>query len=167
MSAPYSINVCFSTTDRCFSRFLRWFTKSRVSHALVTFRDETLDKVLVMEATGKGFHLKPWASWKQHNTLVSRFELNLAPEVILQAIQKLTEELGAEYDLIGLFGFLLRRWRKRYKNPLDDTGKMFCSEAVAKFLRYCGLINDDPASYTPSDLFVLLANANGVALKVE
>jgi len=50
--ARASINVCFSATRGLVSHLIRWLTRSRVSHAMITFRSATLDKVLVLEATG-------------------------------------------------------------------------------------------------------------------
>ncbi len=161
-----AINICFSTQTGPLSRVIRWFTRSPVSHAMITFRDATLGKVMVMEATGRGFRMVPWAGWCLHNSMKARFALRVAEDVQLTALQNLAEKLGAEYDYISLLGFLWRRWRKRYDNPLDDAKRLICSEAVATFLGLCGLKMDDPSSYTPNDLFVLLEHDQRVATRL-
>jgi len=148
-----SINVCFSTTSGKFSRLIRWFTRSNVSHALLTFRDETLNKVFVMEANGRGFMLVPWSKWKRHNQVVARYKLLADKDVQLASLRTLSSSLGAEYDYIGILGFLLRRFFKRMANPFDNPTKMFCSEVVAQFLLKAGFPRfDSPETWTPQDL---------------
>lgn len=138
-----AINICFSTTDRLFSRIIRWFSKSSVSHALITFRDDTLGKVFVMEANGRGFMLSPWAKWRKGKTLIARYSLDCDESCQLSSLRALANELGAEYDYRSFFGFLLRRWFRRMANPFSDPDKLFCSEAVTKFV---GAINDQRAA---------------------
>lgn len=148
-----SINVCFSTTDRLFSRFIRWFMRSKVSHGLITFRSETLGKVLLMEAVGRGFVISPWSGWRQTHQLCERYELTIPEETQRQALSNLSDHLGAEYDKFGLVGFWARRFRTRMRNPFHSTDKLFCSEAVALFLSYCGLSQfDHPEEWSPQDL---------------
>jgi hypothetical protein len=149
-----SINVCFSTTQGLFSRWIRFVTRSPVSHALLTFHSQTLDKVLVMEATGRGFNVIPWKKWRKNHVLVARFEIAVPASTELEALRKTAELLGSEYDTISLFGFFFRRWKKRGANPLDDPTKLICSEAVACFLGYAGFEEFASAGeWTPADLF--------------
>jgi len=150
-----SINVCFSTTDGFFSRLIRWFTHSKVSHSIITFRDDTLDRVFVMEANGRGFMLVPWSKWRTHNELVARYELSTVPESQLEALRELSNALGAEYDYVSILGFIWRRFMGRMKNPLDNPTKLVCSEAVAKFLYLAGLKGfDEPETWTPQDIML-------------
>lgn len=151
-----SINIAFSTTNSLLSRTIRWFTRSKVSHSLITFRDETLDKVFVMEANGRGFMLVPWAKWRTGNTMIARYRIDIEPELQLESLRSLANMLGAEYDYKSLLAFVLRRFASRMKNPLDDSKKLICSEAVAKFLH--GTLHDDMkvfreyGTWTPEDL---------------
>ena len=151
-----SINIAFSTTNSLLSRAIRWFTRSEVSHAIITFRDDTLGKVFVMEANGRGFMLVPWSKWRTHNTMIARYRVGVEPELQLESLRSLAEMLGAEYDYKSLFAFLLRRFSSRMKNPLDSSNKLICSEAVAKFLY--GTLHDDMkvfsdyGTWTPEDL---------------
>ena len=148
-----SINICFSTSNGLVSRVIRWFSRAEVSHALVTFYDETLDKVFVMEAGGRGFILTPWAKWRQSHTLACRYSLCISTRHQEESIRKLAEFLGSQYDYISLLGFVFRRWVRRMRNPLDNPNRLICSEAVAVFLRDAGLDSfSDPATWTPGDL---------------
>ena len=124
---------------------------------MITFRDETLGRVLVLEATGRGFWPIPWSRWRQANMLVARFALKIPPEDQLEALHRLTEKLGAEYDTVSLLGFLFRRWRKRYRNPLSSATRLICSEAVALYLSYLKLVPvNEVESYEPHDLYMVL-----------
>ncbi len=153
LGAEVSIRVCVSTARGFASRFIQWVTRSRVSHALITFRSTTLDKVLVFEATGKGFHLKLWKKWRRHNRLVAAYELAIPLERQLAALRRLAMDLGAEYDSLSLLHFLRRRWGKRLRNPWSSPRKLICSEAVAKFLKLCEIeAFSDPSGFTPADL---------------
>jgi hypothetical protein len=153
-AAAATISVCFSTSHGLVSRLICWVTRSRVSHALLTFRSATLDKVLVMQATGLGFHLWPWDKWRRKNKLVARFALAVPPERQLVALRDLARNLGAEYDTWSLFAFLRRRWGKRARNPWNSPRKLICSEVVARFLSSCDLrAFDDAGSFTPADLY--------------
>lgn len=156
-----AINVAFSTQDGIISALIRWVTRSKVSHCVITFHDDTLDKVLVMEAVERGFSVTPWRRWVQDNNLVARYELPGSSYPVgaqAQALHELAAYLGTEYDTVSLFGFLWRRWRKRMRNPFSSGAKLICSEAVAIFLKTTGLPIDDPATYTPDDLWKLLQN---------
>jgi hypothetical protein len=148
-----SVNVCFSTSNGLVSRVIRWFSRAEVSHALITFYDETLDKVFVMEAGGRGFLLTPWAKWRQNHTLTCRYSLCISTRHQEESIRKLAEFLGSQYDYISLLGFVFRRWVRRMRNPLDSPKRLVCSEAVAMFLRDAGLEPfNEPATWTPGDL---------------
>jgi len=148
-----SINVCFSTADGFFSKMIRWFTRSKVSHSLITYKDEGLDKVLVLEANGRGFMLTPWAKWSESHTLVVRCRMNLPINAHRTSIQDLANFLGSQYDYLSLLGFALRRFFGRMVNPFNDRRKLVCSEAVARFLHGAGLPGyREYGTWTPEDL---------------
>jgi len=125
---------------------------------LITFYDETLDKVFVMEANGRGFMLVPWSKWRKSNTLVARYSISVLEGSKIDSLRLLAAHLGAQYDYLSLLGFLWRRFVARTKNPFGSTKKLVCSEAVARFLNGIrdgqgGLGFDDPSSWTPEDLY--------------
>jgi hypothetical protein len=161
-----SINVCFSTTGACLSRWIRGYTGSLVSHAIISFRDRTLNRVMVMQASGHGYEVIPWGRWEKANILIARFRLpaEIADPPQVHALRAIARRIGDGYDARGLFGFVpvlwyrLKRWlparlrvrqqgraggamqepwRPRFHNWLDNPAKLFCSEAVAEFLGYC------------------------------
>ena len=68
------INVCFSTTDGWLSLWIRKYTGAPVSHALITFRSKTLNRVVVMQASGHGYQIVPWSKWEKQNILVARYK---------------------------------------------------------------------------------------------
>lgn len=161
------ISVCFSTSRSPISRLIRWFTRSPASHALITFRDWTLGKVFVLEATGRGFRMIPWSKWRQGNQLVARFGLLAPPETQHAALRAVADRLGDEYDSLSLVGFALRRWRKRYANPLASSKRLICSEVVAEFLAGCGIDVGDTESALPVDLLQLLRAKPDLATCIE
>jgi hypothetical protein len=150
---PASINICFSTANGFFSKVIRWFTRSRASHSLITFYDITLDRVFVMEANGRGFMLVPWSKWRKSNTMVARYSLSIGEAAQIESLRALSGSLGAEYDYVSLLGFIFRRFKKRMANPLNNPTKLICSEAVANFLAGAGLVGfGSPGTWVPEDL---------------
>lgn len=148
-----SINICFTAEKSFFSRAIRWFTRAKVSHALITFHDITLKRVFVMEANGRGFLLTPWTKWRQSHTLYARYEMVLPKKNQQEALHAVGGHLGAQYDYIGIISFALRRVWRRFANPWASSSKMFCSEAVALFLKEAGLdVYRDTEDWTPGDL---------------
>jgi hypothetical protein len=123
---------------------------------------------MVPQATEIGLHLWLWRKWRRHNRLVAAYELAVPAETQLAALRRLAGDLGAEYDTVSILHFLRRRWAKRKRNPLSSPRKLICSEAVAKFLKLCGLPGfADPASFTPADLDQAMAAAPGTFRLVE
>jgi len=174
-----SINVCFSTTNHLLSRTIRTFTCSPVSHAVITFRSRTLNRVMVMQASGHGYQIVPWSRWAQQNILVARFRLLVDEDDQLLALRAMARRLGDGYDRRGLLGFLpllwfrlvdwirsrwrvqrqgrgpdTASWRPRFHNWLDNPNRLFCSEAVAEFLSYAGFAEEfeHPSDWSPENL---------------
>lgn len=155
----HSINVCFSTTNQLISKFIRWRTKSDVSHACITFHSLSLQKIMVMEAVTKGYVIVPWDKWKKQNVLIARYRLN--PETIAlddqcKALESMGQKLGLGFDFAGLLDFLKLFWRGtkvRFKNEFQNPKQLFCSEAVAEFLTAAGLEEfKDASSFRPDIL---------------
>jgi hypothetical protein len=157
------IRIGFSTvTSNLVSRIIRWFSRSKASHAWLLVSDETFGLELVMEASEMGFRLVPFESFKKKNTIVALFD----PVVPLESgVKEAATWLGESYDFLGLFGALfviLGRWLKRkWKNPFHSSKSMFCSEAVVRVLQsvaYPGTEGMNPDSVTPQDLLDLLSS---------
>ena len=115
----------------------------------------TLDKIMVMDAQGRGFVIVPWHKWIRKNTLVARYSLSLPHENIRNGLDKLSDRLGDAYDTWSLIGFLLLRFGGLTRNVTDSKDKLVCSEAVALFLDHAGLEFGDIGRITPRDLLLL------------
>lgn len=157
------IRVGFSTrTKSIFSRLIRWFTGSSVSHAWLVYDDAFFGEDMVIEATEVGFRLIPLANFKaEGNDVVAVVEPKSPLDVGLRAARTW---IGESYDFGGLLGasvVILGRWLKRkWRNPLDSPRSMFCSEAVVMVLQassYPGAEKLDPSATTPQDLLNFLA----------
>lgn len=155
-----SINICFTAAPSLFSKLIRWTTRSDVSHAFITFRDPVLNRVMVMEATWKGFEMLPWGSEDyEGRALIARYSINVPEEKKLDALNHLTYYLGNGYDYFSLIPLILRRIKARFKNPLGTASRMICSESVAVFLNSCGAANmPDASSWTPEDVYAFIKN---------
>jgi hypothetical protein len=145
------VNICFSTTDSLFSRFLRWFMSSRISHALVTYHNPVFDRIMVLEARQQGFVSVPWKRWKRHNKLVARYSLRVPDERLRAGLHYLSGRLGDQFDVRALFGFLFRG--RLGRNLLNSPSRLFCSEAVAGFLQVAGVeLERRPGDISPKEL---------------
>lgn len=156
----HAISICFSTTDAGISSLIRWITRSEISHCYITFRDHTLQQVMVMEADWWGFRVVPWESnVMANNRLVARFWVNAPEEKQLNALRKLTCFLGVGYDYLRLAMMTLRRVRARVEEPFEDTKRIICSQSVMVFLNECGITNiRNPAAWTPEDVYAYVKN---------
>jgi hypothetical protein len=152
------VQIGFSTTPKILSRFIRWVTKSRVSHSFIIF--DWLGKRWVLESGFSGVVIVPWEKFQRDNIIVKV----IAPGFVYNMdLLPAMEELGEKYDYGGLFGtawVLIGRWLKmKWKNPFNDSKAMFCSELVTKILQKAGhpaVQGLDPATTTPEDLLELL-----------
>lgn len=154
-----STRVGFSTsTTNILSRVIRWFTKSRVSHAFLVYYDQDWSRDMVLEATLGGFKVVPFDKFRQSTTVVAVFEPKHSVEA---GLKEAVEWLGTDYDYTGLFGMIfvvMGRWfRLKWRNPWASSKAMFCSEAVARVLRGAGYPNTETMvieETTPEDLLV-------------
>jgi len=154
-----SVNVCFTTTNNVVSRLIRFFTRSKVSHSVITYRDSVLGRVMVMEANWNGFRNVPWSLWKKKNVIVARYSLMGKPaRSVTRSLGEQADYLGTGYDYTALISLVLRRFVKRFRNPFGSSSKFFCSESVATFLSSVGVAGvDDPSGWTPDDVWRLVA----------
>lgn len=168
------VRVGFSTTTSLTSRLIRFFTRSKVSHTWVSFRDETLDKTIVMHATRIGYNVETWKQFTSHNELVAMYacDYDLKP-----GLQFVADWLGTRYDFEGILGFLwvlfLRWFNIKRKNPFRDTKRLFCSEAVVMILKSSEAIQIprvrklDRETTDPEDLLELCATEREFHRKYE
>lgn len=159
------IGVGFSTRPRnVVSRLVRWITGSKASHAWLTFEDTFFGLPMVMEATETGFRILPLANFKaEGNEIIAIVE---PPYPLDDGLRAAVHWVGDGYDFAGLFGavvVVIGRWfRRKWRNPLDSSRSMFCSEAVVRVLqaaKYPGVEGFDPSATTPQDLLDFFSKA--------
>lgn len=152
------IHIGFSTQPKSWlSRIVRWFTKSKASHALIVF--EMFDREWILESGIKGVVILPIE--RLDGQMVALVPI---PELSPADLSKvMVDDLGDDYDFTGLFGMtinVLGRWFKaKWKNPWNNPRSMFCSEFVVKTLQQCGFPGADQleaANTTPQDLLDFL-----------
>lgn len=151
--------IGFSTTEALLSRLIRRFTRSRVSHAWLVYRDVDFDREMVMEAVGAGFRIVPLDKFAKHNRIV---EIVTPRHPIDEGLKAAVDWLGEGYDAPGLVGLTillalraLRRRAFRIRNLLANRRALFCSEAVARACLACNYpgFDRDPETTTPQDLY--------------
>lgn len=151
-------SIGFSTSNNPISRFIRWVTKSQVSHTwlLVDF----LDMPVVLEAGIRGFYPTPASVFWKKNKVVCVSTVDFPLDDGLHAIGKW---LGTKYDVAGLIGgmaVVAGRWLKRkWNNPVEGASALFCSEVVVRMLQaaeFPGADTLDPDDTTPEDLLDFL-----------
>lgn len=148
------VYVCLSTSDDLVSRIIRWFTKSRVSHAFFLYWDDKFQRWNTAGAMAPGFEIIAADRIFPANRVVAIYE----PVDLNPIMPDLDEWLSDMYNYPGLIGMALveiGRWLKRkWHNPLTASNSLFCSQAVAQALILAKQPNFDldPTTTAPSDL---------------
>jgi hypothetical protein len=125
------------------SRVIRWATRSRYSHAGIAVWWN--DRLMVMEAVGRGVSVTPLSSnIKHYHGHVQWFSTRDEVQVDRrqQLVQFAQEELGKEYALwkAVLLGFYLVLKKDREKrDELARENKLYCSWYVAQVYNAAGL----------------------------
>jgi len=147
-----NVAIGFSTSNGIVSRVIRWFTKSKVSHAWVSFDSKTLGLRLIMHATGGGYRLNHWEKWAAKNKVVAQF---VSREDFTDGVRLMARQLGKKYDLWSALFLGFKRWvGKLFRNPVRNKDRLHCSEAITLLLQTHGYAaNIDPESSTPGDLY--------------
>ena len=158
MSDRTGITVGFSTTNKLMSRFIRWITQGKVSHAWIAYDDATLGMRMVMQAEAWGFEVRPWKKWLTQNKWVAEYTLVCPVVVLTKSLKKLAELLGTHYDyksaaLVGIINWFKRLSKSKFK---QSPKKLMCAEAVVRFLQWSNFsstINLNPEITSPAELF--------------
>lgn len=152
------ISIAFSTQPRnLLSRLVRWFTKSKTSHAFIIF--EAMGRAWILESGVKGVVVLPLDKFRDQMVAVVP-----VPDLTDEELSKVMDEyLGRDYDFTGLFGMTFNyigRWLKaKWRNPWNNSRAMFCSELCVKALQESGFPGADQlvaADTSPQDLLDFL-----------
>jgi hypothetical protein len=138
--AAVNVRVGFSR-PRAFNP-LSWLImraqRSEVSHTFLVYFDEEWGADFVLEAHELGFRLLPFARFQRENVVVGLFRTKVDLE---PGLKWAANWLGTTYDFGGLLGMawvmLGRMLRKRFRNPLQNSHSMFCSEMNVRVLQFC------------------------------
>lgn len=166
---PITVRVGFSTSNHFVSRIIRWATKSKVSHTWLLISNSFLGVDMVMHATMGGFQMLSYDAFKKKHKVVAILDLETPVD---EGVKKAIPLLGFGYDYTGLFGagfVILGRWLKlKWKNPFEDSSKLFCSEIVTFVLRTGGLPGAEnlyAAGSNPETLLELLSANKAVSVR--
>lgn len=142
-----------TNSDSFFSKAIKWFTKSKWTHAMLVL-DDTLDgDAIIVEASGRHGVILNLMSKFQHRPM----EIFKDKQDIWD-INSIKPYLGDSYGYLQIFGIALVKIFKLKKNPFD-SGEV-CSELVLNWLlaspyksQFSGL-NKNLAS--PEDLYQII-----------
>ena len=129
--------IGFSTNSNSWiSGVIRWFTRSTVSHCFIVYYDDEWNREMVMESEGG---LGGAVRIVNFNAYSSHIVALIEPKYDIEAgMTKMVDRLGDVYDYGGLFGMawvIFGRWlKKKWRNPLQSSKALFCSELVAQVL---------------------------------
>ncbi len=152
------ILIGFSTSNAWYSRVIRFFTKSKVSHTFLLTK--MLGEMLVFQEGPLGWGAKSFDQFKQENTVVTL----IPPEKDITAgFAKSLNQLGTPYGFIPLLGMafvmLGRGLGWHLKNPFRFVRTPFCSARnvlVLQDSQYPGAEKLDAYSTSPEDLLEFL-----------
>jgi hypothetical protein len=166
------MRIVFTTSDSLFSRAIRWFTRSSVSHVLLHVYD-----YFTFEAGGLSVHIRPWHEVK-NVVAVFRIRPEAVPtHIVDECIQESMRQHGKGYDWLGILGFaycifMERFFGKDLQNPFAQQSSYWCSELVAYFLNKVNQHQDigmrlRPDDFSPEDLILLLRSRPDVFEEIE
>lgn len=143
----YGYIVLASTKDEWFPALIRWVTKSKFSHSLITIPD-ILGIPMCMEASGQGVNTLRFDKGYLNNTQqeIKIYKVNVSKELKDSAIQKCLNDLEVSYGYLELPWFLWRSLNKFFGKDIKKQDNWFqngiiCSELCVSYLTYCGLGN--------------------------
>jgi len=158
----YKITIGVSKTKGLFEWLIRKVTKSVVNHAFIIYQSSTWQSDWAVQVDTKGVRLLP-VSKVLHKA--KAYKLYVAKGIDLSVGLRESQGLiGLQYDYMGVLGFLVYLWRKRFsfkaaRNVLHRKDAMFCSEFVATVLRNAGAPGAEdliPSCTSPRDIMEYL-----------
>jgi hypothetical protein len=145
--------VAFFSGNTFFSKLIKWFTKSPISHSAIGFTGKD-GKQYWLEAVGAGVRIIP-REWE--TDLYAEFQMlpNVDDEVALAE-----KKVGEPYAKLTIVGFVIMKFAKWFgigiNNPFYEKSAVICSEFVVEsdtqhlIKEFDGL---DPANISPAALF--------------
>jgi hypothetical protein len=141
------VKVCvgFSTHCGLFSKLIRLFTNSEVSHAYLLV-DQPIGQTII-QASGLKLHATCYELFKKENLNIKLYEVDIP----LYKVKWVFRQTGKRYGMWELLGYLIvllgRKFGLSLPNLFSDGYKTFiCSELIAN------LFELDAETTTPQDL---------------
>ncbi len=136
------IKIGFSTTNSWYSKIIRWFMKSNVSHSYIKIYDEFLKTSLVLHADFVGTVIVHSEVFDLTNIVVEEYEIN--DSRLDDAIRKNLWHLGKRYDWYDMYQWMLvlmfKRWFvRKVKDPMESPKKLICVDFILYILNASGI----------------------------
>jgi hypothetical protein len=134
----------FSTSSSFISKAIKRWTKSKVSHCYIVYRDQTFCSDMVIHATDWRVKIIMYAEFARKTKVVEEFNL-LDGEGISghKGLVSVAPLLDKKYDIWGLFGYMWvligRFFGRSWRNPLASDDKYVCSEFGGLWARDSGV----------------------------
>lgn len=132
------LRIGFSTSQSWISKVIRWFTKSKFSHAFILIDNEPMLGPCVFQSDNGGIQIITQKSFDfDHNPL----QKIVVPQMdLFPAIKVCADLLREDYDYAGLLGmiwveFWWRAFKAKVSNPLHNANEFFCSAFVVKVMQ--------------------------------
>lgn len=160
------VYVAFYSGDSFVQRAIRWLTNSHVNHVAIIYESTDWQTDIAIEAEFNGVIVHQSKRQPKH---VFRIDDQSA----FDNLRFILNNLGEFYDYIGLlkFGVVLLWWKifkKKLRQPTQDTKGQFCSELVARYLKCFPEIEEqigNPQYSSPEDLLEVCKNNPGLFLE--
>lgn len=153
--------IGFSTTNKVFSRVIRWATGSKASHTYLLVK--VAGEPIVIHSTQQGVNCDHYKKFKKSKNIVTEYKLLIPEEtekIVLSAALKL---LDRPYDFPSIIGFgwvlLNKAFGRKTKNPFPNRSAYQCSEFGLEMLKTAGIngLEDfDRELVSPEDLIDFL-----------
>ena len=146
------IIVGFSYSNSLFSKLIKIFTSSKISHTYIRLPVPEYNTSVVFQASLLSVHYVTADVFKSHSTIVEEYELEVSDEQFSVGEKFRVTEVGKPYSYTQILGFLyvlmLRKFGKKVSNPLSNGDHAYvCVEVVANSI---GVSNGE--SMTPEEL---------------
>lgn len=151
------IKLVFTARPNWISRFIRWITKSPVSHVFIEYESKTFGGKWALEAWVPSVrsipsHLAKENVYEEKTLLHKSFD-------VPTALMELGKYVGAPYDYKSVLMFIpmiiFKKIVAKWRHPLVTNKSQFCSELTARFLmllKLPGTEEWEPECITPYDI---------------
>lgn len=131
------MKIGFSTTNSPVSKVIKFFTRSKVSHAYIVF--DVAGEQLIIHSTQKGVNCDYYPTFAKNHTIVAEYEITADPEKEKLALAESIKLLDQPYDFLSIVGFVwvltLRAIGIKARAPFKNRSAYYCSELGLMILR--------------------------------